>query len=86
LGVSLREVKKLLNIDQQNILVCTVVSDFDDHSTVRTPDGKQVRASKTAGAFFTSGDQVEVRTDKKIYTIIGKSSYSKYSADRDYAL
>mgnify|MGYP000382924187 CR=1 FL=1 len=40
----LRGLKKLLKINQINILVCTVAADFDTHSTVRTPDGKTVRA------------------------------------------
>ena len=84
--MSLKETKKLLNIDQQNIIICTVVNDFDDRTTVRTPDGKTVRASKTAGAFFSSGSLVEVRTDKRVYTIIGVTPYSEYSADRVYTL
>ncbi len=84
--MSLREVKKLLNIDQQNILVCVVVKDFDNYTNVRTPKGQTVRASKTIGQSFTAGANVEVRTDKRTYTIIGSSSYAEYSADRNYAL
>ncbi len=84
--MSLREVKKLLNIDQQNIIVCVVVKDFDTYTTVRTPKGQTVRASKIAGLTFTAGSNVEVRTDKRIYSIIGDSVYAEYSADRNYAL
>lgn len=83
--MSLREVKKLLNIDQQNIINCTVVQVFDDYLTIRTPDGKEVRASKS-GSGFVVGRSVEVRTDKKTYTVIGNTNYAEFSADRDFAL
>lgn len=82
--MSLREVKKLLNIDQQNILNCTVVQAFDDYLIVRTPDGKEVRAGKSGD--FVVGGSVEVRTDKKNYTVIGSSPYAGFSADRVYSL
>lgn len=84
--MSLKEVKKLLNIDQQNILVCVVVKDFDTYTTIRTPKGQTVRASKESGQSFTAGSNVEVRTDKRTYTVIGSSSYAEYSAERSYAL
>ena len=67
--MSLRETKKILNIDQQNIIFCEVVQNFDTYATVRTEDGKTVRAGKPAGATFSILSQVEVRTDKKVYTI-----------------
>jgi hypothetical protein len=83
--MSLKEVKKLLNIDQQNILNCTVVQVFDEYLTVRTPSGKEVRAGKS-GSGFVVGDSVEVRTDTKNYTVIGSTNYAQFSAERDFEL
>jgi len=84
--MSLREVKKILNIDQQNIIVCEVVKDFDTYTNVRTPKGKTVRAGKSVGISFTTSSKVEVRTDGRTYTVIGGSTYAEYAADRNYVL
>jgi hypothetical protein len=84
--MSLKELKKKLSINQMNILVCEVVSDFDSYTNVRTPTGSTVRASKTSGLSFEKGSMVEVRTDRNIYTVVGDSSYSEYSAERVYPL
>jgi hypothetical protein len=84
--MSLRGIKEQLNFDQQNILACTVVKDFDTFTNIRTPKGENVRASKGDGLSFTAGTSVEVRTDKRTYAIVGNSNYSEYSADRDYEL
>jgi hypothetical protein len=84
--MSLKELKKKLSIDQMNILVCEVISDFDDYTNVRTPKGSIVRASKSQGSSFEKGSMVEVRTDRNIYTVVGDSSYSDYSSERVYTL
>lgn len=84
--LSLKETKKLLSIDQLNILACVVLTDFDDHTNIRTPDGSKVRASKDSGSSFVAGSTVEVRTDKRTYNIIGDSSYADYAAQRSLAL
>jgi hypothetical protein len=84
--MSLRRTKQILNIDQQNILMCEVINDLDTSATVRTPKGQIVRAGKTAGATFENGSTVEVRTDKKVYTITGDSTYSPFAAERSFLL
>jgi hypothetical protein len=84
--MSLRETKEILNIDQQNILVCVVITDFDTFTTVRTPKGEIVRANKVTGESFAVNTNVEVRTDKKTYTVIGDSFFAEYAADRDFPL
>lgn len=45
-----------------------------------------VRASKGSGSTFTAGSTVEVRTDKRVYAVIGASAYSEYAADREYSI
>lgn len=84
--MSLQALKKKLNIDQQNVIVCTVVRDFDTYMNVRTPDGKVVRAGKSAGATFDRNSQVEVRTDKRSYSVIGTTNYAEYAAEKGVAL
>ena len=84
--MSLLETKKLLNFDQQNVLTCTVVQDFDTYTTIRTPDGKVVRADKSSGRQHVAGTAVEVRTDKRVYTIVGDSQYADYAAERSLEL
>jgi hypothetical protein len=84
--MSLKQFKKLINIDQQNVLICEVVTDLDSYTNVRTPTGKTVRAGKSDGSSFEKGSLVEVRTDKRIFTIVGTSSYADYSAERAFTL
>jgi hypothetical protein len=84
--MSLKSLKKKLNIDQQNILVCTVVQDFDAYVNIRTQDGKIVRASKPLGSEYESGSQLKVMTDKRSYSIIGASIYADYAAEKGVAL
>jgi hypothetical protein len=84
--MSLLKIKKLLNFDQQNILSCEIIQDFDTHSTIRTPTGKVFRAEKQSSVTFDVGDQVEVRTDKRYYTVIGVSPYAPYAAEKSTTL
>jgi hypothetical protein len=66
--------------------MCEVINDLDTSTTVRTPKGQIVTAGKTVGTSFEKGSTVEVRTDKKIYTITGDSTYSPFSAERSFLL
>jgi hypothetical protein len=84
--MSLRRTKEILNIDQQNILMCEVIDDLDTATTVRTPKGQIVRAGKPAGVTFEKGSLVEVRTDKRVYTVVGDSTYAEFSAERSFLL
>jgi hypothetical protein len=84
--MSLRRTKQILNIDQQNILMCEVVNDLDTSTTVRTPKGQIVMAGKSPGTTFEKGSLVEVRTDKRVYTVVGASTYSEFSAERSFLL
>ena len=84
--MSLQETKEILNIDQQNIIFCEVVQDFDAYSVIRTDKGKQVRAGKPQGLTLGVGSQVEVRTDQKVYNVVGPSQYADTSAEQAYSL
>ena len=84
--MSLKETKELLKIDQNNVLPCTVLQDFDTYSQVRTADGKVVRADKSTGRQQTPGTPVEVRTDGHVYTIVGDSKYAPLAAERSLEL
>lgn len=72
--------KKRLNIDQQNILICTVVSDGDTTVRVRTPKNGVRTAAKPSGATFSVGKSVEVHTDGKVFRVVSNSVMANYAA------
>lgn len=69
--MSLRELKRALNVDQANIINGQVVSVSQGVARVRLPDGKVVRAGSASD--YTTGDRVQVQTDGSSYTVSGSS-------------
>lgn len=84
--MSLRDIKKQLNIDQRNLLVCVVISDRDEYVLARLPDGSTRRCAKVIGSFYPVGSMIEVRTDGKVYTVNGATNYTANAAERAYIL
>ena len=72
--------KKRLNIDQQNILICTVVTDGDRTVKIRTPKNGVRTAGKPAGTLFKVNQQVEVHTDGKVFNVVGSTNLADYAA------
>lgn len=71
--MALRDLQKGLTIDQANILAGDIVGIGSGTVQVRTRQGKTIRA---VGSGYQLGDQVQLHTDGRSYTVAGAAPLS----------
>lgn len=69
--MSLKQIKSELNVNQKNILLGHVIAVTQSVARVRLADGQVIRAAE--GGSYQAGDQVQLHTDGKTYTVSGKA-------------
>jgi hypothetical protein len=69
--MSLQRIKQKLALDQVNIITATVIADSDKTVKVRTARGEIRHAVKSAGAYYTAGDQLVIHLIGNIAQVAG---------------
>lgn len=70
---SFRDYKKRVALDQQNIIVGTVIGNGSRTINVRLADGRERRVSNPNEIPFLLGDVLEIKTDGNYFQISDKS-------------
>jgi hypothetical protein len=79
--MSLKKIRKRLNIDQANILTGMVVQDKADTVQVRTSKGDLRDAIKPAGAIYHPGARLTLHTDGRTITVTGTAPLSELGGE-----
>ena len=79
--MSLRGIKKRLNVDQRSIMGGTVVSVGIKTSVIRLASGQQRRCLYPADSIPAVGQAVRVETDGSSYSVSGASALTELAGE-----